>query len=83
MRPTWRLVQAELGVGPGGAVGGPAALMGHLDLLSERPISSGTRRRRPARQAYKPTRDTSSTAAQQVDGMVRLLLVDQPEDHGR
>jgi hypothetical protein len=77
------MVQAELGVDAGSAVGGPAALVDLADLLEQDLVGDGPSRRRPGPPGVEARARHTQHAAQQGDCVVCLLLIDQPEGHGR
>jgi hypothetical protein len=77
------VVQAELGVDPRSTVGSPAVLMDLADLLQQRLVGDGSSRRRPGLEGVEARARHTQHAAQQGDSVVCLLLINQPERHGR
>jgi hypothetical protein len=77
------MVQAQLSVDPGRAIGAPAALMDDPDLGGQLGILSGPSAWWPPHPGVLARARHTQHAAQQGDSMVWLLLIDQPEDHRR
>jgi hypothetical protein len=77
------MVQPQLGMDAWGTIGGSAADMDGLDLLSELLVEDRSSRRWPALPGIEARARHTQHAAQLGDSVVCLLLLDQPEGHRR